>query len=433
LASLGLSGVLEHSVSANPLDSQRVELIPARAAWQLMQQSSEAAYLFLLLTALASEGENPWRSVISLKGSELLSLFDWSRDLEGSRTEQLQRMAQLLQFICNQSVLLSQIDPQNRRFTLTSSPLWVLERLEFSGDLHSPIWEAGKPETEPEITPDRPIATAATATGHPADLFIQVRPGCWSQGLLSGEARLELLRLLDYGVLAKNILRINPNRKRLAARLALFLGAIGKLQTLEHYCVVDLLEQIESEKNLLSFYKTEDSRTRLFIRWNNTLQSLKNLGWQIQFDPETYPEGLRPTWSHGDEEQTHPIGRFQNWFETWIAAQIAIAPPTSATAPTPDLRSSDRRAERFNKNQLILRPKGLNPVSRMPAMISGQALDVALTLKGWSKAHLAAELQMDRSMVTHWIKGSRPISPEQRKRLWKVLGKELQAAQKINY
>jgi ribosome-binding protein aMBF1 (putative translation factor) len=60
-------------------------------------------------------------------------------------------------------------------------------------------------------------------------------------------------------------------------------------------------------------------------------------------------------------------------------------------------------------------------------------LDVALTLKGWSKAQLSYQLHMDRSMVTHWIKGSRPISTEQRKRLWKILGKELMAAQKIRY
>jgi hypothetical protein len=36
-------------------------------------------------------------------------------------------------------------------------------------------------------------------------------------------------------------------------------------------------------------------------------------------------------------------------------------------------------------------------------------------------------------MITHWIKGSRPISTDQRKRLWKILSKELLAAQKIRY
>jgi plasmid maintenance system antidote protein VapI len=59
-------------------------------------------------------------------------------------------------------------------------------------------------------------------------------------------------------------------------------------------------------------------------------------------------------------------------------------------------------------------------------VIPGRALEQALAAKGLSRAKLAEQLHLDRSLVTRWINGSRPIQPKHREQIWQVLGPELQ-------
>lgn len=405
---------LEHQIQPQQPAAEHISLIPGRAAWEILQRfGPDAAYLFLAIAVRASLSDRPWRSTMTLKGTELLHDLGWEKLPELSLAQKLQKIEELMQFICSLSVVISYVDEQE--FSLSSSSLWTLDELSYRGALATTI-EA----PQSQQTPSR--------AGVPTDLTIVLRPGHWVQEILADEPSSSVKPLQDYSWWATSILKINPSRKRLAARLAIFVTVMGQLYAEGHYRVGDLLEQIEDEKALAGFYKSEETRTRLFVRWNNTLHSLKNLGWEIGFDAATYPESLRPAWSLGDEEASVQSSRFPNWFETWIEARLTIRPGVCEAIAGAPVKGSDRK-----KASVLTRPKGNHAAPRIPAPITGQVLDVALTLKGWSKAHLAGQLKMDRSMVTHWVKGTRPISPEQRKRLWKLLAKELRAAQKLKY
>lgn len=405
---------IEHQILPQQSAAEQISLIPGRAAWEILQRfGSDAAYLFLAIAVRASVTERPWKGTIILKGSELLRDLGWDKQPELSLVQKLRKIEELMQFICGLSVVISAIEEQD--FTLTSSPLWVLEELSYRGQLSTTI-ASQAPQT------------GADRSGIPSDLRIVVRPGQWVEEVLADDPSGSIQPLQEYSWWASSILKINPSRKRLAARLAIFVTVMGQIYPTGQYRVGDLLEQIEDEKTLTGFYKSEETRTRLFVRWNNTLHSLKNLGWEISFDEDSYPEALRPAWSLEDEESSTQSSRFPQWFETWLEGKLRIRPGLGDGDRVAVAKGSDRK-----KAAVLTRPKSNHSTPRIPGPISGQVLDVALTLKGWSKAHLASQLKMDRSMVTHWIKGTRPISPEQRKRLWKILAKELRAAQKIKY
>jgi DNA-binding transcriptional regulator YiaG len=55
--------------------------------------------------------------------------------------------------------------------------------------------------------------------------------------------------------------------------------------------------------------------------WDSIITTLKNVGFNIKFDPETYPEWLRP-----DSKEKNKRG----YFEILLQARVSITPPTPA-------------------------------------------------------------------------------------------------------
>lgn len=449
--------LIEQEIVVQQPDRQQIHLIPGRAAWEIVQRLGiEAAYVFLSLVAQASAADQPWRSSLSIQGTALLDFVVGEKQSDLTLLQKLKKLEEMLQLLCSLSVMVSYLDESQGLFRWVNYPMWLLEELSYSGQLlpAQTIEELPQARGVSGVSGvsgmDGTIVDAAFRPGVPNELTVRLRPGNWVETLGAVDLSRGIQSLQQYGNWAKGILQINPNRKRLAARLAIFISVIGQLYVTGYYRVQDLLEQVEDAKVLSGFYKTEETRTRLFVRWNNALLSLKNLGWEISFDAMTYPSSLRPGWSVNDEGTGVQPDSSAQWFETWLAARLMIRPmqvmagdglDAGETLLGDDLglgeggaTGADRslRADR-KKAAVLIRPKAGLGAARIPAAITGQMLDVALTLKGWSKAYLATQLKMDRSMVTHWVKGSRPITPEQRKRLWKLLGKELRAAQKLKY
>ncbi|MGI0494375.1 hypothetical protein ACN4EG_21535 [Alkalinema pantanalense CENA528] len=437
--------LIEQEIVVQQPDRQQIHLIPGRAAWEILQRLGiESAYVFLFLVAQASEADRPWRSLLSLKGTDLLDFAVGEKQSDLTLLQKLKKLEEMLQVLCSLSVMVSYLDESQGLFRWVNYPMWLLEELSYSGKL-LPLGESrdlrGSGGESRNGEDSDAIVNTAYRPGVPDELMVRLRPGNWVETLGAADLSRGIQALQQYGNWAKGILQINPNRKRLAARLAIFISVIGQLYVTGHYRVQDLLEQVEDPKSLTGFYKTEETRTRLFVRWNNALLSLKNLGWEIGFDPVTYPVSLRPSWSvSGEESGAERVGQsdsISQWFETWLDARLMIRP--TRIVVTKNAKEGDgtgdygQSTDDRRKASVLIRSKSGLYATRIPGGISGQTLDVALTLKGWSKAYLATQLKMDRSMVTHWIKGSRPITPEQRKRLWKLLGKELRAAQKLKY
>ena len=411
---------LEHTITELDPETDRPEVLLGKILWEILQQfGPDDAYLFLALITKAGETLHPWQSPLTLNADEIPNILGWEKTrLNEKPIARFKEVHELVDRVIARTITLSITDLTSNAIsehTITqhSSPFWSLHGSAYISRLGRTVSTSTDPST---------YRTALIQ-----DIQFTLIPGHWIQIFLDRDPQ-NLAQLIEFSQSAKGILRINPTRKKLAARLALFLTAIEPLHPTATYRVRDLLSEVESDKNLNSYYKTDETQTRLFVRWNNALRALKNLEWSIEFDDETYPNALRPIWSNEEEEDSPLPGRFDHWFRTWLDGRLILrsSPPELSLE---NIRMGDRRL-----GSIITRPKRERVSAPIgPAPITGKTLNVALTLKGWSKAQLSNFLHMDRSMITHWIKGSRPISEDQRKRLWKILGKELLAAQKVRY
>jgi hypothetical protein len=411
---------LEHEITAGDPETDRPEVLLGKILWEILQQfGSDDAYIFLTLITKAGETDHPWQTPIQLNAEEIPILLGWEKPRPNEKPiDRFSHILKLVDRVIQRTLTITITDISapavaNHTVTQHNSPFWTLNGCAYISRLGRLSTSASDP--------------AVYRSGFVKDIQFTLTPGHWIQIFLDRNPH-SLNQLIEFSHSAKGILRINPTRKKLAARLALFLTAIEPLHPSASYRVRDLLSEVESDKNLQNYYKTDETQTRLFVRWNNALRALKNLEWSIEFDDETYPNALRPIWSSEEEEDSPLPGRFNNWFSTWLDGRLILR-STPLEPRLENIRMGDRRL-----GSIITRPKRERiSAPTGPAPITGKTLNVALTLKGWSKAQLSYQLHMDRSMITHWIKGSRPISDDQRKRLWKILGKELLAAQKVRY
>ncbi|MBL1178809.1 helix-turn-helix domain-containing protein [Pantanalinema sp. GBBB05] len=395
---------IEHQILEQSPETQRLELIPGKAAWEILQQlGPEAAYLFLIFAAYASDADRPWQDQIRLTGRELLRFYGWDQHDDSTPGGTLKRISSLVQMVCGLSVAIVQCDTQPHS-SATTGAIWVLEALEYIG-------------TRSVNQDDRSQEPKATDL---EELVIWVKPGRWTERFLANPEPAAIAALRQYGFMVKSTLQINPYRKRLAARLAMFLLVMSRLQPSGRYRVGTLLAAIESQSLVEELQQNRNQRHQLLEQWDSALLTLTQLGWEIKFDPRTYPRSLQPTWSRTEGSPTHSQIRPKAWLSQWLNAHLAITPTTLIQHRLEVSKTLTVDHEGFGD--------GLSDAdaNHVPETIPGYALEIALAAKGWSKAKLAEQLHLNRSMVTHWINGTRVIQPHHRQQLWHLLGRELQ-------
>ncbi|MGI0489784.1 helix-turn-helix domain-containing protein [Pantanalinema rosaneae CENA516] len=397
---------IEHQILEHSPETQRLELIPGKAAWEVLQQlGPEAAYLFLIFAAYASDTDRPWQGQIRLTGSELLRFYGWNQHDDLTPGGALKRISSLVQMVCGLSVAIVQCDSSQPHSSATTGAIWLLESLEYMGTRTASSGDQSA--LQPEATDLE-------------ELVIWVKPGRWTAHFLANPEPAAIAALRQYGYMVKSTLQINPYRKRLAARLALFLLIMSRLQPSGRYRVGTLLAAIESPGLVEELHQNRTQRHQLLDQWDSALLTLTQLGWEIKFDPRTYPRSLQPTWSRTEGSPTHSQIRPKAWLSQWLNAHLAITPTTLIQHRLEVSKTLTVDHEGFGD--------GLNDadINHVPETIPGYALEIALAAKGWSKAKLAEQLHLNRSMVTHWINGTRVIQPHHRQQLWHLLGRELQ-------
>lgn len=138
--------------------------------------------------------------------------------------------------------------------------------------------------------PDSPVYEA----GEPDELYIKVRPGICTEKFLNARDVSAKESLFQYGYLAKSTLQINPYRQRLASKPAIFLTIMSRIREDGRYEVQTLLERLEPKELLQAIRENRVRRVKLINQWDSALLTLKELGWEVGFDPVTYPESFRP-------------------------------------------------------------------------------------------------------------------------------------------
>lgn len=384
-------GFIQHNIVRPSPSSQQIELVPGKAAWEIIQQfGPEAAYVLLIFSAYATDSDEPWKQQIRLRGADLVKLFGWDRRTDISLGQKLKKIGNLVELVCSLSVLISNINVGANRYNVARGPMWLLEELEYSGQLGLKM-ESGRP------------GSLRYEAGDPDELYIKIRPGSWTERFLNAKNFNGRDALCQYGYLAKSTLQINPYRQRLASKLAIFLTIMSRIRQDGRYEVRTLLERLEPHELINAIQASRQRRNALINQWDSALLTLHELGWQVEFDDETYPPCIRPSWSLEDEAEQLK-NRPRNWLSLWLRAIVVIRPTVLIQEKLGAVRSPDTKSKSGTVELL-------NPREQRTKPLSGDDISVALEAKGWSKAQLAKNLGVDRSLVTRWIKGERTIQP----------------------
>lgn len=373
---------LEHEIIKQDARTQQVDLVLGKVVWEVLQQFGlEETYVLLMLIAKLAKAPNPWEEIVELHTEELLQLNIWDRDRDLNRGKRLRLAGNWLELVCGLSLLLTRSDREKSRFTALRVPLWVLEEMEYGGGLSTALG-GEQPEEAQELT-------------------IRVGLGLWTEQFTLATEAQKQESLVEFGHQAATILRIDPTRRAFTAKLAVLGLLLDRLSNTQgqYLSIGSILAQLESQAKMLEIRRLKHALQSMFSKWNTSLHSLHKLGWEISFDPATYPAALQPSWHQPDAVM--PTGENDQWIDQWLQAQVRIVPPHPAV-PAP---------------QAVHLP--------LTARFTGRNLAQALEMKGLSRAKLAEQLQLDRSMVTYWIKGARLIQPKHREQICEILGPEL--------
>lgn len=386
-------GFIQHQIVRQSPSNQQIEMVPRKAAWDIIQQfGPEAAYVFLIFSSYATDSEEPWAEQIRLKGTDLIRLFGWDKRTDITIAQKLKKIGHLVELVCSLSVLVSNINIGAKRYNVERGAMWNLEGLGYAGQLaltmdinqpNVPTYEAGEPD----------------------ELFIKVRPGVWTEKFLNASDVNAKEALFQYGYLAKSTLQINPYRQRLASKLAIFLTIMSRIRDDGRYEVRTLLERLEPKELLVDVQEDRLRRVKLINQWDSALLTLKELGWEIDFDQTTYPESIRPAWSLGDDVDSGY--RPRNWLTIWLKAIVIIKP---------SIKIQEKLGGHIPTTFKSAR------ITAQPPLLTANAIQAALDAEGMTKAQLADALKVDRSLVTRWLKGQRTIQPKHRLQIKALLG-----------
>ena len=379
---------VEHYIlDADPF-SQYPERLAQKAAWKIIRQFGlPAAYIHLILAAYAMEQQRPWLEVIRLNGSDLIKTLGMDRRTDLSKSQKLNEIAEQAQLVGSLGVwVVWSQGPLD--LNVRTCRMW-----DIAVDLHGQVSLSGKVMEPNEIT-------------------ITVRPGLWTEKFLNREGQKEGTALMQFGYLAKQTLKINPYRKPLAAKLAVWLTIMSRIR--ETFRVETLLRELEPKESLDRAHKDRNARYDLKRRWDTALLELHNLRWKIDFDPGTYPAEIQPDWALEDNKRKDKHHRLpRGYWQKLLSAKISIAQPE----PIPQLIAAG-----------IERPREKPKVQT--ARLTGDQVRESRKAKGWSQRDLAATIGKSAMWVSLIERERLKMQPKDQILLCEVLQPNLNDCQK---
>lgn len=375
---------IEHYIT-NPGD---IDLLPWEAAEQIINKFGfDTVKLQLIFAARAMDEDEPWNSAFTMRATDMVQLLGWDRNHSTSLPQKRNAVATTAYALSCLLVKSVWIEGRGNRKVDASTPtgrMW-----DVLIDSHGQIdWVTGKIEK-------------------PDEIYITVSPGLWTKHFLNRAGNKAKQALHQFGYLAKDILKIDPYHNELALRLAIQLTLDARIRAKNEnpydYRVVSLLEDVlprtEIERALQDKHRARDLKNR----WNNALHLLISLGWQIEFDPETYPAWLQP-----DSDAPKPDDwRKVKIIERLLQAKLTIKPPH----PIPDL---------LNRLREPKKPKQVEAPT--PAEeLTGHQVQQGRENRGWSRKELGGFLDLSADYIGKLERGDRVITPELETKLRRLL------------
>jgi len=378
------SNYIEHYIT-NPGD---IEMLPWEAAEQIINKFGfDTVKLQLIFAARTMEENEPWNSAFTLKATDIIQLLGWDRNHNTSLSEKRNAVASTAYALSCLLVRSVWIEGRGRRKVDASTPIGRMWDVLI--DLHGQFdWVTGKIEK-------------------PDEVYITVSPGLWTKHFLNRAGSRAKEALHQFGYLARDILKIDPYHNEMALRLAIQLTLDARIRVRNQnpydYRVGGLLEEVlakaEIDRALQDKHKARDLKNR----WNNALKLLMSLGWQIEFDPATYPGWLRP----GSTEPKPEDWRKIRVIDRLMQAKLTIMPPH----PIPTLLAKIKEPKR-------VKPE---PETTLVLELTGEQVKHARETKGWSRKELGGFLNLSADYIGKIERGDRIITPELEPKLRRLL------------
>lgn len=364
-----------------------IDLLPWEAADQIINKFGfDTVKLQLIFAARTMDEHEPWNSTFTLRATDIIQLLGWDKNHSTSLPEKRNAVASTAYALSCLLVKSVWIEGRGNRTIDASTPtgrMW-----DVLIDPHGQIdWVTGKIE-------------------RPDEVYVTVSPGLWTKHFLNRAGSKAKAALHQFGYLAKDILRIDPYHHEIALRLAIQLTLDARVRVRNQnpydYRVLSLLEEvlpkIEIEKALQDKHRARDLKNR----WNKALKLLISLGWQIEFDPVTYPDWLQP----GSHAPKPDDWRKLKMIERLFQAKLTIKPPH----PIPSLLAK------------ITEPKQPKLIEATPREeLTGEQVKQGREKLGWSRKQLGGFLNLSADYVGKLERGDRFIPPELETRLRRLL------------
>jgi DNA-binding transcriptional regulator YiaG len=371
------NNIIEHYI-ASPGD---ITLLPLDEAMQIIDKFGlTAAKLHLIFAAHIMRQEEPWKSLFTIEGSDLIKEMGWDKRTDLPVSQKLNEIAKTSYALGCLAIKATWVEGKHKkggiRASVDTSRMWNVQ-----------IQLTGQQNLEGKIE-------------HPDEVYITVQPGLWTHAFLNKAGCFAKEALYQFGYLAQDILKIDAYHDEMALRLALHLTMESRFHTSGIYKVETLLQALLPQ-TVIDLARSDRKQTyKLTNNWNRTLEVLLKLkrGFQIEFDQDTYPEWLRP----GSKSR-----KKSGYFDTLLAAKITIHPP----APIPKLLATKAELKQVQP-RLKASPK--------PKLTSNEIKE-ARVAKGWSQAQLAGWLGMSQRYVSMLERGERIPAPEVESRIWHLL------------
>jgi len=364
-----------------------VDLLPWEAAEQIINKFGfDTVKLQLIFAARTMDEHEPWNSTFTLRATDIIQLLGWDKNHSTSLPEKRNAIASTAYALSCLLVKSVWIEGRGNRTVDASTPtgrMW-----DVLIDPHGQIdWVTGKIE-------------------RPDEVYVTVSPGLWTKHFLNRAGSKAKAALHQFGYLAKDILRIDPYHNEIALRLAIQLTLDARVrirnQNPYDYRVLNLLEEVlpktEIEKALQDKHRARDLKNR----WNKALKLLISLGWQIEFDPVSYPDWLQPGSTAPKPDNWRKLKIIERLFQ----AKLTIKPPH----PIPSLLAK------------ITEPKQPKRIEAAPREeLTGEQVKQGREKLGWSRKQLGGFLDLSADYVGKLERGDRFIPPELEPRLRRLL------------
>ena len=371
------SNIIEHYITS-PGD---ITLLPLDEALQIINKFGLiTAKLHLIFSAHTMRQEEPWKSLFTIKGSDLIKEMGWDKRTDLPVFQKLNEVAKTAFALGCLVIKATWVEGRHKKggilASIDTSRMWNVQ-----------VELTGQQNLEGKIE-------------QPDEVYITVQPGLWTYAFLNKAGYFAKEALYQFGYLAQDILKIDPYHDELALRLALHLTMESRFHTSGTYKVQTLLEALLPQTIIDAARSERRKAHTLTNSWNHALEVLLGLerAFQIEFDSETYPEWLRPNSSSR---------KARGYFDKLLAAKITIHPP----APIPTLLATK------------IEPKQIQPrlnAAPKPKLTSNHIRE-ARAAKGWSQARLAGWLGVSQRYVSMLERGQRVPTPELESQIWQLL------------